>query len=82
MKARFVGGLLNGYVIDIDIVIENGMLEIVNYTDDLTELRSKGILVHRKELDNQPIFKGYLSPMWDGDMLRYETYEIYKILST
>ena len=35
----------------------------------------------RKELDGAPIFVGLLGPMWDGDAVRYETQEVYNILS-
>ena len=55
--------------------------EIKGYTEDLSELRAQGRCVHRKELDNQPIFDGFLGPMWDGGILRYETPEIYDMLS-
>lgn len=50
-------------------------------SEDLSELRNKGYLVHRAELDNQPILPGYLGPMWNGDGLRYETQEVYNQLS-
>lgn len=64
----------------------NDAKKIINctgYTDDLTEIRKNGGFTHREELDNQPIFEGYLSPMWDGSMhcLRYETPEVYNVLS-
>lgn len=55
--------------------------EIKGYSEDLSEERAKGYCVHRAELDNQPEFEGFLGPMWDGGMLRYETPEIYDILS-
>ena len=75
MKAVFVGGKLNGQVMDVEQVIAkhcNG-----EYTEDLTEVRARGGWCHRKELDNQPMVDGYLSPCWDGGMLRYETQEVY-----
>lgn len=79
---EFCGGELNGKVLNIGQVIEisNGL------TEDLTKLRKKGLLVHRKELDNQPKVKGYLGPMFNGIdygkiHLRYETQEIYDMLS-
>ena len=42
--------------------------------------------VHKKELDNQPKVQGYLGPMFGGIdygkiYLRYETQEIYNMLS-
>lgn len=44
-----------------------------------TKERQNGGCVPRKELDNQPIFEGYLSPMWGGGVLRYETQEVYDL---
>ena len=79
MKAIFVGGKLNGTVTtteEIKAKYWNGKL-----TEDLSEVRARGGLVHREELDNQPMVDGYLSPMWDGDGIRYETYEAYDMLS-
>lgn len=79
MEAIFVGGKLNGQVMPVEKVIReycNG-----HYTEDLSEIRKRGGCVHRKELDNQPMVDGYLSPMWDGGMLRYETQEVYNMLS-
>ena len=35
----------------------------------------------RQELHGAPRFKGLVGPMWDGDMIRYETPEMYEILS-
>jgi hypothetical protein len=36
----------------------------------------------RNELKGEPKFTGLLGPMWDGDAIRYEDFESYKILST
>ena len=55
--------------------------EIRGYSADLSAERAQGILVHRAELDNQPMFKDFLGPMWDGGILRYETQDVYDILS-
>ena len=79
MMCHFVGGKLNGVICPVEEVERkycNGQ-----YTEDLTELRNRGAWVHRAELDNQPLVDGYLSPMWDGGMLRYETPEVYDMLS-
>lgn len=69
----------------LDIVTDDyyTLLSLGNgqFTDDLTESRERGGTVHRKELDNQPMVDGYLSPMWDGGKLRYETQEVYDKLS-
>ncbi len=55
-------------------------------TEDLTHIRQQGGTCHRKELDNQPIVNGYLSPMFSHIdyglvYLRYETQEVYNIMS-
>lgn len=55
-------------------------------TEDLTQIRQQGGTCHRKELDNQPLVNGYLSPMFSHIdygliYLRYETQEIYDMLS-
>ena len=36
---------------------------------------------HRDELINQPKFTGLCGPMFDGDAIRYETWEVYNMLS-
>ena len=54
---------------------------------DDSEIRNNGGFTHRKELDNQLQFKGYLGPMWNGldknnkPIIRYETQEVYDMLS-
>lgn len=55
-------------------------------TDDLDDVRARGGFVHRKELDNQFQFKGYVGPMWNGTkdgkgVIRYETPEVNDMLS-
>lgn len=35
----------------------------------------------RAELQGQPKFEGLVGPMWDGDGIRYECPETYKLLS-
>lgn len=55
--------------------------KVVGVTEDLSEIRAKGGMVCRAELDNQPIIEGFYEPMWDGGMLRYETPELYNLLS-
>lgn len=79
MKAIFVGGVLSGA--EFKDVNDVKAVPCVGRTEDLTESRNKGELVQRAELDNQPIFKGYLEPMWNGDGLRYETQEVYNAMS-
>lgn len=50
-------------------------------TEDNTAYRKRGITCHRAELDNQPVLEGLCGPMWDGDKLRYETWEVYRSMS-
>ena len=79
---KFVGGKLNNR-----ILTREEINEISNeLTKDYSEERKKGIAVHRKELDNQPTVEGYLGPMYNGIdygkiILRYETQEVYDMLS-
>lgn len=86
---EFVGGRYNGMVMQKEsvVAIGNGRL-----SRDWSPERSAGGWVPRKELDNQPLVDGYLSPMWDGTredqasgetyaVLRYETQEVYDMLS-
>lgn len=81
MKAIFVGGKLNGCIIDTDEVIKQKLLKCRGYTKDLTIQRIFGESAHREELDNQPKFEGYIGPMWDGDKLRYETQSVYDLMT-
>ena len=79
---KFVGGKLNNR-----ILTREEINEISNeLTKDYSEERKNGIAVHRKELDNQPTVEGYLGPMYNGIdygkiILRYETQEVYDMLS-
>lgn len=78
MKAVFVGGKYNGLIIEAEKVeaISNG-----KRSRDWSETRKNGGLVPREELDNRPLVDGYLSPMFDGGMLRYETQDMYDLFS-
>lgn len=79
MDAIFVGGPLNGQIMNVHAVemfLSNGQ-----YSEDMSEVRKQGGTCHRKELDHQPLVDGYLSPMWDNGRLRYETQEAYDLLS-
>lgn len=35
----------------------------------------------RKELQDEPIFEGFVGPMWDGDAIRYEDAVTYEFMS-
>ena len=48
---------------------------------DPNTIRDNGTMVQRIELHNQPKFAGLCGPMWDGDKVRYETWEVYDALS-
>ena len=79
---KFVGGRLNGKTMDREEIDKIA----IDKTDDMEEYRKNGEIVHRKELDNQPIVEGYLSPMFNGISygiihLRYETQEVYNMVS-
>ena len=80
MKAIFVGGKYNKMCVDVIDIYTNGMWN-GKVSPNYTEQRQRGACVPRKELDNQPKVNGYLGPMWDGDKLRYETQEVYDMLS-
>ena len=79
---EFVGGKYNGKT------MTKAEVETLSHglTEDLTHIRQKGGTCQRKELDNQPLVDGYLSPMFSHIdyglvYLRYETQEVYNILS-
>lgn len=79
---EFLGGKYNGKT------MTKAEVETLSHglTEDLTHIRQKGGTCHRKELDNQPLVDGYLSPMYSHIdyglvYLRYETQEVYNILS-
>lgn len=77
MNAVFVGGPRNGNVMDVSNVwaFANGK------TENMSEYRARGCCVHRAELDDQPTVEGYCGPMWDRGMLRYESWDVYEMLS-
>ena len=92
MKALFVGGRLNKELIDVEELVNLPEFS-GRYTETATEkakriseLAKKGIYFYfcnapRAELCGQPIMNGYLGPMLDGDKIRYETQEVYDLLS-
>lgn len=79
---EFIGGPLAG-----TMPLERAEAMTDRRSADLSEIRKRGGLVHREELDNKPEFDGYCGPMWDGmrgpgrAVLRYETWEVYDMLS-
>ena len=81
MQAQFVGGRLNGVTMDTEEIMMNAEIWNGKFTPNYRVERAAGCCVPRVELDNQPMVDGYLPPMWDGGMLRYETQEVYDMLS-
>lgn len=73
-----VGGELQGCYTRKDVVDK---FCVGQYTQDYSQVRGKGFVGQRKELDRQPKIPGYLGPMWDGGRLRYETSDVYRALS-
>lgn len=79
---EFVGGPMAG-----QMPLEEAEALTEERNGDLSVLRAMGRLVRRVELDNRPVFDGYVGPMWDGTrpggiaVLRYETQEVYNMLS-
>ena len=78
MKAMIV--TMNGSKI-YDVKDLGNHYTITGYTEDLTAERNRGAWVHRAELDNQPKLENLCGPMWDGNMLRYEDWKVYDLLS-
>lgn len=79
---EFFGGKYNGQT------MTRAEVETISHglTEDLTHIRQKGATCHRKELDNQPLVNGYLSPMYSHIdyglvYLRYETQEVCNSMS-
>ena len=76
MIAKIYGGKLAG-----TYNVEDLWKFATGKSEDYTELRNAGRCVPRAELDNQPVLPDYCGPMWDGDGLRYDTWEVYEQLS-
>lgn len=55
--------------------------QIVGFKENLSELRAEGACVHNELLDDIPQYKGWAGPMLDGGMYRYESWEVYDMLS-
>lgn len=74
LKAVFVGGRYNGMKVSHEQLEKMGNGKFT--------LRFSALKVHNKsllnlDLEDQPLVDGYLSPMLDGGVLRYETQEVY-----
>lgn len=77
MVCRFVGGKYNGQILPVESVwgFASGK------TPDYSAARAARYVAPRAELDNMPRVPGYCGPMWDGDAIRYESPEVYDLLS-
>ena len=82
MEAVFVGGRLNGIHVDatkVDELYGNGKRSM-DWSAERAAANGRGCFPSPL-LDNRPLVDGYLSPMLDGGKLRYETQEVYDMLS-
>lgn len=77
MRCEFVGGRHDGQEMDVSKVWSFAS----GKTENLSEARARGSWVHRAELDDQPTVEGYCGPMWDGGKLRYESWDVYEMMS-
>lgn len=79
---KFVGGKYNGKILSIKEIEKIS----IGKTKNMDEIRINGGFTQQKELDEQPIVKDYLGPMFERIdygiiYLRYETQEVYNALS-
>lgn len=78
LDAVFVGGRLDGQRISHEMLM---MLKNTGYTLRFSQLEQHNERLVNLDLEDQPIIEGYLSPMLDGGVLRYETQDVYDRLS-
>lgn len=78
LDAVFVGGALDGQHIPH---IQLMYMKNKGYTPRWSAMKVHNPLLINLDLEDQPIIEGYLSPMLDGGVLRYETQEVYDALS-
>ena len=78
VKAMFVGGKYDGLVIEHTVLME---MTCKGYTPRWSEMAFHNKKLVNLVLEDQPLIEGYLSPMLDGEMLRYETQEDYDRLT-
>jgi len=74
---EFVGGQYHGLRCTEEYVEQN--LCSGDHGPDWSEDRKMGGCVPREELDLVPEVKGYTF-MWDGNHIRYETWEVYNMM--
>lgn len=78
IPAVFVGGKYNGLMVDHDTLMKMGNGQ---FTLRWSQLKQHNPLTINLDLEDQPMVDGYLSPMQDGNKLRYETQEVYDLMS-
>lgn len=78
LDAVFVGGALNGQHIPH---IQLMHMENKGYTPRWSAMKVHNPNLINLDLEDQPIIEGYLSPMLDGECLRYESQEAYDTLT-
>lgn len=74
--AFFVGGKYHGTYMTHKELKAKGNGE---FTPRWSAMKYHNPLTVNLKLEDQPMVDGYLSPMWDGGYLRYETQEAYDI---
>lgn len=74
--AKFIGGKYNGWVVNHEVLkaMGNG-----KFSTRWSQVNPDSQFINLK-LEDQPLVDGYLSPMLDGDLLRYETQEVYDMM--
>ena len=72
--AYFVGGKYHGLYMTHKELKSHGNGK---FTIRWSALSEHNPLLVNLDLEDQPMIDGYLSPMWDGGFLRYETQEVY-----
>lgn len=75
--AFFVGGKFHGLYMTHEELKSNGN---GNFTPRWSAMKYHNPLLVNLDLEDQPMVDGYLSPMWDGGFLRYETQEVYDMM--
>lgn len=77
-SAFFVGGRFHGLYMTHEELRKNGN---GTFTPRWSVMPEHNDLLVNLDLEDQPMVDGYLSPMWDGGRLRYETQSAYDVNS-
>ena len=78
LDAVFYGGRLDGCHLNHKVLHH---LKITGYTPRWSQMKFSNKNLINLSLEDQPIIEGYVGPILDGGVLRYETQEIYDGLS-